>query len=102
MAKKAAVEEVKEVNEEIVEEKTIERYSPEDVVEIEPLFYDKDKYSAPVSVIVNGKHYMIQRGVRGIKVPRVVKEILDQSEYQTQQAGAYIRANEGIKNLGEI
>ena len=85
----------------IEEKKAVEPYGPDDKVEIGPLFYDKDKYSAPVSVIVNGKHYMIQRGVK-VTVPRIVAEILEQSAYQEQQAGAYIRANEGIKNLGEI
>ena len=91
----------KEVVEEVKEEKTIEPYGPEDYVEIPPLFYDKERYSSPVSVIVNGKAYLIPRGVAGIKVPRVVKDVLDQSEYQKQMATNYIKANEGIKNLGD-
>lgn len=82
--------------------KEIERYSEEDKVEIPPLFYDKERYSAPVSVIVNGKAYLIPRGKAGIKVPRVVKEVLDQSEYQKQMASNYIKENEGIHNLGEF
>lgn len=83
-------------------ENEIERYSDEDRVEIPPLFYDKERYSAPVSVIVNGKAYLIPRGKAGITVPRVVKEVLEQSEYQKQMASDYIRANEGIKNLGDF
>lgn len=83
-------------------EKEIERYSDEDRIEIPPLFYDKERYSAPVSVIVNGKAYLIPRGVSGIKVPRAVKEVLDASEYQKQMASDYIKANEGIKNLGDF
>lgn len=104
MAKKAAeaVEEVMVQEEAQVEEKVIEPYSAEDLVELPPLFYDKDKYSASVSVIVNGKAWLIPRGVSGIKVPRVVKEILDQSAYQEQMAGAYMRLQEGVKNLGEF
>jgi len=94
MAKKDETK-VEEVKAEAIKEE-------EDLVEIAPLFYDKDKYSAPVFVGVNGKSWLIQRGVSGIKVPRVVKEVLDQSAYQEQQASAYMKANEGIKNLGEF
>ena len=87
--------------EEVVEKK--EEVIVEDgYVEIPPLFYDKERYSAPVSVIVNGKAYLIPRGKAGIRVPKVVKEVLEQSEYQKQMAGNYIRNNEGIKNLGEF
>lgn len=71
-------------------------------VEIPPLFYDQERYTAPVSVTYNGKPFLIPRGVAGIKVPRAVKEILDQSEYQKQMATNYIKQNEGIKNLGEF
>lgn len=74
----------------------------DDLVEIPPLFYDKEKYSAPVSVIVNGYPYYIQRGVAGIKVPRVVAEILEQSAYQEQQASNYMKGIEGVKNLGDF
>lgn len=71
-------------------------------VEIPPLFYDKERYSAPVAVIVNGHKYLIPRGKTGIKVPPVVKEVLEQSEYQKQMATEYIKQNEGLKNLGEF
>ncbi len=53
-------------------------------------------------MIVNGKAYLIPRGKAGIKVPRAVKEVLEQSEYQKQMASNYIKDNEGIKNLGEF
>lgn len=91
MAKK---EEVVEKKEEVVVD--------DGYVEIPPLFYDKERYSAPVSVIVNGKAYLIPRGKAGIRVPKVVKEVLEQSEYQKQMATNFIRNNEGIKNLGEF
>ena len=97
MAKKNEV-----MEEEVKVEKTIESYGPEDYVEIPPLFYDQERYTAPVSVIVNGKAYLIPRGKAGIKVPRAVKEVLEQSEYQKQMASNYIKDNEGIKNLGEF
>ena len=87
--------------EEVVEKKE-EVVVDDGYVEIPPLFYDKERYSAPVSVIVNGKAYLIPRGKAGIRVPKVVKEVLEQSEYQKQMAGNYIRNNEGIKNLGEF
>ena len=77
-------------------------YGPDDVVEIPPIFYDKDKYSAPVRVGVNGKMYLIPRGKSGIKVPRVVAEILEQSAYQNQIAGEYMKKIEGTKNLGDF
>ena len=81
----------------------VEDVNPEEeLVEIPPLFFDKDKYSAPVFVGVNGKSWLIQRGVSGIKVPKVVAEVLEQSAYQEQQAMAYMKKNEGIKNLGEF
>lgn len=83
-----------------VVEKTVK--PEDDRVEIPPLFYDKDRYSAPVAVLVNGHKYLIPRGKTGIRVPKVVKEILEQSEYQKQMANDYIKENEGIKNLGEF
>lgn len=88
--------------EEQVVEKEIKKYSKEDLVEIPPLFYDKERYSAPVAVLLNGHKYLIPRGKAGIKVPRAVKEILDNSEYQKQMATEYIKQHEGIKNLGEF
>lgn len=96
MAKKA------ETNEEaVVEVKEDDLPYELQKVEIPPLFYDKERYSAPVSVIYNGKAYLIPRGVAGIKVPRVVKEILEQSEYQKQMAADYSKSIEGYKNLGD-
>lgn len=71
-------------------------------VEIPPLFFDQDKYSAPVFVGYNGKQYLIPRGKAGIKVPRGVAEILQQSEYQNQIAVEFQKKNEGVKNQGEF
>jgi len=89
-------------NEDAVMEEQVEKYSKEDLVEIPPLFYDKERYSAPVAVLLNGYKYLIPRGKAGIKVPRAVKEILDNSEYQKQMATEYIKEHEGVKNLGEF
>lgn len=88
--------------EETVKAAEVVPYSDEDRVELPPLFYDKERYSAPVDVCVNGKMYQIPRGVAGIKVPRVVAEVLQQSEYQKQMAGKYMASIEGVKNLGEF
>lgn len=88
--------------EEAAEVKEIVRYSAEDRVEIPPLFKDNERYTAPVVVIVNGKAYQIQRGVSGIKVPRAVAEILQQSEYQNQMATKYIQSVIGNKKIGEL
>lgn len=95
--------EVEEVMEEVVveETKTEEEYWNEPV-EIPPLFYDKEKYSAAATVCVNGKMYLIPRGKAGIKVPRIVKEVLEQSEYQQQFAGRFMDSIEGVKNMGEF
>ena len=82
--------------------KEIIPYSEEDKVEIPPLPYDTERYSHPVSVTCNGKIYRIQRGVSGIKVPRAVAEILEQSENQKKLAGQYINRNTGIKSLGDF
>lgn len=101
MVRKADTNEEVTMTEE-VKEKEIVPYSDEDRVEIPPLFYDKDRYSSPVIVGVNGKMYSIPRGISGIKVPRAVKEILDQSEYQKQMAGNFMNSIEGVKNLGNF
>lgn len=59
-----------------------------ELVEIE-LFYDGQKYKDDVFVAVNGKSYLIQRGKR-VKVPRFVKEVLDNSADQDKRAAEYI------------
>lgn len=48
-----------------------------DLVTVE-LFKDNDKYKGDVTVSVNGKNWIIQRGVR-VKVPRCVAEVLESS-----------------------
>lgn len=70
-------------------------------VEIAPLFYDPERYKLPVSVIVNGKKYIIPRGKAGIRVPKAVAEVLMSSAYQRQMATDYMKSIEGTKNLGE-
>ena len=53
------------------------------------LFYDGHKYSEDVTVIVNGKTYIIQRGVE-VSVPRCVKNAIEDAAAQEQQAQKYI------------
>ena len=55
----------------------------EDMVEIE-IFKDSDRYKDDVVVSLNGKVYVIKRGVR-VRVPKAIKEILDHSREQDQQ-----------------
>ena len=59
-----------------------------EMVEIE-LFKDDGKYKDDVFVAINGKTYQIQRGVR-VKVPKAVKEVLDNSAKQDKAAYAYM------------
>lgn len=49
------------------------------------LFKDSNLYSDDVFVAVNGKSYLIQRGVE-LKVPYFVAELLDNAEFQEQSA----------------
>ena len=95
MAKKTE----EKVTEAKVEEAVVEK--DDGRVEIAPLFYDPERYKLPVSVIVNGKKYIIPRGVAGIRVPKAVAEVLESSAYQRQMATDYIKSVEGVKNLGE-
>lgn len=60
-----------------------------ELVEIK-LFKDKDKYNAPVLVILNGKSWLIKRGV-SVKVPRKVAEVLANSDAQTGMAADVIK-----------
>lgn len=69
-------------------EKTSAKTSGPDMVEIF-LFKDGDKYKDDVFVAVNGKTYQIQRGVP-VKVPRFVKEVLDNSMKQDMAAVRYM------------
>lgn len=72
-------------NPEVTETET--KKGPE-MVEIE-LFKDDGKYKDDVFVAINGKTYQIQRGVR-VKVPKAVKEVLDNSAKQDKAAYAYM------------
>jgi hypothetical protein len=59
----------------------------QELVEIR-LFKDNDKYKDDVFVAVNGKSYLIKRG-ETVKVPRYVKEVLDNSTRQDEYAAKY-------------
>lgn len=57
------------------------------------LFEDNDKYRDDVFVAVNGKRFQIKRGVT-VKVPRYVKEVLDNSKKQDKAAKDYMEKKE--------
>lgn len=61
---------------------------PDDMVEI-MLFEDGDKYKDDVFVAVNGKTFQIKRG-EPVKVPRYVKEVLDNAAKQNKAANTYM------------
>lgn len=63
-----------------------------ELVEIE-LFCDNDKYKGDLSVAVNGKVWLIQRGKR-VKVPRYVADVLQNSSAQDKTAADLIREQE--------
>ena len=53
------------------------------------LFYDGYKYVDDVTVIVNGKTYIIKRGVE-VMVPPCVKNALEDAQMQERVAKSYI------------
>ncbi len=63
-------------------------YDPEEMVDIK-LFKDAKNYKDPVFVGVNGRTYLIERGVT-VSVPRMVSEVIERSEAQRQKADAFI------------
>lgn len=67
------------------------------------LFEDGDKYRDDVFVAVNGKTYQIKRGEH-VKVPKFVKEVLDNSMKQDREANRYMREQEeqSEKKMKEI
>lgn len=62
---------------------------PNELVTIQ-LFEDGDRYKDDVFVAVNGKTFRIQRG-KDVKVPRYVKEVLDNSMKQDKAANSYMK-----------
>lgn len=53
------------------------------------LFFDGHKYVDDVTVIVNGKNYIIKRGVE-VMVPPCVKSALEDAAMQEREAQKYI------------
>ncbi len=49
------------------------------------LYKDNDRYSRDVQVIVNGKVYIIKRGVE-VEVPVFVAEAIENAQAQSQRA----------------
>ena len=63
-----------------------------DTVTIE-LFKDEGKYKAPVFVGVNGKTWLIPRGVK-VEVPACVAEVLENSAKAQKEAAKYRSVHE--------
>lgn len=65
------------------------KLDPNELVDVY-LFEDGDKYKDDVFVAVNGKTFQIRRG-ENVKVPRYVKEVLDNSAKQNKFANNYMK-----------
>lgn len=52
------------------------------------LYKDSDKYRDDVQVIVNGKVYIVKRGME-VEVPDFVAEVLEHARIQAQYAAEY-------------
>lgn len=53
------------------------------------LFKDNDKYSMPLFVGVNGKGYLVERGVE-VEMPREVYEVIANSQKQQNAANQFM------------
>ena len=74
-------------------EKAMESKNMQEKVPVK-LFVDNDKYKEDVVVCVNGRAYVIKRGVE-VLVPRFVKEVIDNS---MSQDGNTARMLQGLAN----
>lgn len=74
----------------------------QDMVKVK-LFRDNGKYKDDVVVSLNGKRYLVPRGVE-VEVPKGVKEILDNSMSQDEATEMYVRqkAEEWDKKVKEL
>lgn len=94
--KKALLKEVEALKEGKTEEKKPEPasdYNPEywnEKVEYEA-FYDGDRYTDDISVKVNGKRFLIQRGKK-VMIPRYVVHVLENQAKQRKYSAEYNRA----------
>ena len=79
MATKTTTSEIKNV---------VPEYDPEEMVDIK-LSKDAKNYKDPVFVGVNGRTYLVERGVT-VSLPRMVAEVIERSEAQKQKAEAFI------------
>ena len=89
MATNKDVKETMEVNQEVTQAAEEKVVDPNELVEIH-LFEDGDRYKDDVFVAVNGKTFQIKRG-ETVKVPRYVKEVLDNSMKQDKVAARYMK-----------
>ena len=93
--KKALLKEVEALKEGKAEEPKPEPasdYDPEywnEKVEYEA-FYDGDKYTDDISVKVNGKRFLIQRGKK-VMIPRYVVHVLENQAKQLKYSAEYNR-----------
>lgn len=68
------------------------KVNEENLVEIK-LFKDPGKYKDPLTVVLNGKIWRLERGIK-LKIPKDVAEIIDHSEYQDNFTARMIDARE--------
>lgn len=74
---------------------------PNEMVTIQ-LFKDNERYKEDLFVCVNGKSFLIQRGVP-VDVPAYVAEVIERSQQQDEMSGAMMErlANNYIKATEE-
>jgi hypothetical protein len=82
----------KKVEETPVDEIQFSPVGQKDPNELVPvnLFYDGDKYKDPRYVAVNGKGFLIQRGVE-VMVPRYIAEVIKHSDEQDRRTARLIK-----------
>lgn len=93
MAKSTETTADEQVKETTADEAVIEQATPNDPWQDKvpvTLPYDGDKYKDDLFVAVNGRTFLIKRGV-AVMVPRCVKEVIDAAQKQSIKAVDYSR-----------
>lgn len=102
------VEALKNANQKPVRPQKKDSYDPDywnEKVEYEA-FYDGDQYKDDISVMVNGKRFLIQRGKK-VMIPRYVLHVLENQAKQLKYSAEYNKKlqeefkKETLKYIGE-